>query len=301
MADLDDKQLTRKGSGTGSLVKAWLLAIIALGGCGALGFYYWKLHDAHKQQTGELAEARKLADDQPAQKSRADKAEGELAKAKEDNATLTADKEKLEKANEFTAKELGTLREMKRQADEREAEFEKFKNSFKEMIDSKVLEVESREGRLVVRMAAEVLFPLGSAELSEKGQIELYKLSAILQKEQVEGLKEDAGKGPRRKLKFMIAGHTDNGQMTAGSKYKDNWELSTARAVTVTELLVKAGIDPKSLVAAGYGEFSPIADNHTEKGRARNRRIEIVLLPDVDELTSLADDAGKGDAKKDDK
>ncbi|HET9516590.1 MAG TPA: hypothetical protein VFO77_02565, partial [Actinoplanes sp.] len=67
----------------------------------------------------------------------------------------------------------------------------------------------------------------------------------------------------------------------------------------VTELLIKAGISPKNLVAAGYGEHSPLVDNKSAGGKARNRRIEIVLLPDVDELSTLADDPkGKEEAGK---
>jgi chemotaxis protein MotB len=275
--------LRRQGS---SAVKAWLLAVVALLGCGALGYYYWKLRTRHLDQKGRLEKAEKLAALQPGEKSRADKAEGELTALKASYAALAAAKTTLEQAQKFTSVELAQLREMKKAADERMAAFEKLKGEFKEMIDNKVLEVERREGRLIVRLPAEVLFPLGVADLSEKGQIELYKLSAILQKQQLTS-----------KFRYMIGGHTDNTPIQAGpaTRYRSNWELSTARAVTVTELFIKAGIAPKSLVAAGYGEFSPMVENSSEPNRARNRRIEIVLVPAVDDLSLFEEPAKQGD------
>jgi chemotaxis protein MotB len=275
----------RSSSGGGSsAVKAWLLAVVAIIGCGGLGYFYMKLRGRHIEQKGRLDAAEKLALRQPGDQARADKAEGELATLKTTYAALETAKNKLEEAQKFTAVELAQLREMKRAADERTAAFEKLKGEFKEMIDNKVLEVERREGRLIVRLPAEVLFPLGSAELSEKGQIELYKLSAILQKQQLTS-----------KFRYMIGGHTDDTPIQPGpaTKYRDNWDLSTARAVTVTQLLIKAGIPPKTLVAAGYGEFDPIAENSSEPNRARNRRIEIVLLPEVDDVALLSGDEPK--------
>jgi chemotaxis protein MotB len=83
--------------------------------------------------------------------------------------------------------------------------------------------------------------------------------------------------------KFIVAGHTDNVALKSG-KFKDNWDLSTARAITVTTFLIEKGVNPTSLSAAGYGEFDPIADNGTEDGRQQNRRIEIILAPNIEEL-----------------
>ena len=255
-----------------SSFNVWLLALIAIGGCAALGHFYWELLQKHKELKTRLGQVEGEANLHAGAKSRADRASAELARLRTSQQALEAHKLKLEEAQKFTAAELAQLREMKRAADERAAEFDKLRAGFKEMIASKVLEVERRESRMVVRMPAEVLFPVGVAELSEKGKIELYKLSAVLQKEEM-----------RKKFRFMVAGHTDNTpiQASAESRYKNNWELSTARAVTVTSILVKAGINPRNLVAAGFGEFAPIASNKSRRGRARNRRIEIVLLPDV--------------------
>ncbi|HTM23245.1 MAG TPA: flagellar motor protein MotB [Kofleriaceae bacterium] len=279
MDEKSGRVISRPAPRGSSAVKAWLLAILALGGCGALAYFYWQLHQAHSEQKGQLKALQPLADDHPKQKQRADEAEGKLNTLQTQFDDQKKQLDKLEEDKKFTASELAKLEELKKEADERAAAFERFKAGFKQMIDEKVLEVERREGRLIVRMPAEVLFPIGSADLSEKGKVTLLKLSGILERE----IKD--------KFRLMVAGHTDNAPIQAGptSKYKSNWELSTARAVTVTELLVTAGIPPKNLVAAGYGEFAPISDNKDNASRARNRRIEIILLPDVDVLTSDAE------------
>jgi len=102
--------------------------------------------------------------------------------------------------------------------------------------------------------------------------------------------------------RFMVAGHTDN--QPVKEAYKDNWELSMARALVVTRFLVEAKMKAQNIVAAGYGEHDPIASNASPDGRRENRRIEIILLPDLSELPTLPEDmaaqAGpsKAEAKK---
>jgi chemotaxis protein MotB len=270
---------------SGGSFKAWFLAICGIGGCGALGWYYWELRTKHLA----LGDALTAAKDTSAECSealapalaRADTCE--IARAEEGKRIdeLGKAQEKMQADLQATSGELASLRELKVQAEKRAAAFEELKAQLKEMIDSKQLEVQSRDGRLIVQLPAEVLFASGSADLSEDGKVALIKLSAALEKI------------PDRK--FMVAGHTDSLMPMKGSKFRDNWELSTARAVTVTELLVTAKIDPKNLVAAGYGEFAPIAKNDSELGRKKNRRIELVLLPNIEELTVFDDDAKAGE------
>jgi chemotaxis protein MotB len=135
-----------------------------------------------------------------------------------------------------------------------------------------------------------VLFPSGVAELSKPGELAVLEVGITLKR------------FPDRR--FLVVGHTDDVPLK-NSTYKDNWELSTARALTVTRFLVQAGMDPKNLVAAGAGENDPIS-----KERAKNRRIEIALLPAINELpplpaslgadTATKPDAGKPDAAKPD-
>ena len=86
--------------------------------------------------------------------------------------------------------------------------------------------------------------------------------------------------------RFQVAGHTDNVPIQT-ARFSSNWELSTARAVQVARFLVAQGVKPEELSAAGYGEFDPIAPNAEPSGRARNRRIEITLQPNIDELVAI--------------
>jgi chemotaxis protein MotB len=130
---------------------------------------------------------------------------------------------------------------------------------------------------MVVKLPASVLFASASAELSKGGKDALREVAIILR--QV---------SDRR---FMVAGHTDNLPIDRRAipppPFKNNLELSTARALTVAEQLILSGMSPARLVAAGYGEHEPVAENKTEPGRQENRRIEIVLLPNVTELPGM--------------
>jgi chemotaxis protein MotB len=94
---------------------------------------------------------------------------------------------------------------------------------------------------------------------------------------------------------FQVAGHTDN--IPVRGRFPSNWELSTARAVTVSRFLQGQGVDPAHLSAAGYAEFQPAADNGTPEGRQQNRRIEIVLMPSLDELPDLSSLVQEGGAQ----
>ena len=142
------------------------------------------------------------------------------------------------------------------------------------MVDAGKLGVRVRDGRLVMRLPQDVLFPSGVAELSRDGELALMEVAVILRQ------------FPDRR--FMVAGHSDN--QPVKETYKDNWELSMARALVVTRFLVEAKMNAKNIVAAGYGEHDPIAKNATPEGRRENRRIEIILLPDLSELATLPED-----------
>jgi chemotaxis protein MotB len=89
---------------------------------------------------------------------------------------------------------------------------------------------------------------------------------------------------------FLVAGHTDNVPIRT-ALFPSNWELSTRRAVEVVHILVAQGMSPKVLAAAGYGEFDPVAANDTPEHRAQNRRIEIVLQPNLSDLPPLDESA----------
>jgi chemotaxis protein MotB len=86
--------------------------------------------------------------------------------------------------------------------------------------------------------------------------------------------------------RFQVAGHTDNVPITT-TKFNSNWELSTERAVVVVRFLIGRGLRPDLLSAAGYGEFDPIAPNDSPANKSKNRRIEITLQPNIDELVGI--------------
>lgn len=137
----------------------------------------------------------------------------------------------------------------------------------KEEIRQGQIEVASIRDRLTVKMVDKILFSSGSAVVNEKGAKVIGRVAKILK-----------GVEDRR---IMVEGHTDNVAISQrlADKYPSNWELSAARAIEVVKHLQKAGLDPTRLSAAGFGEYRPVASNDTPEQRAKNRRIEIVLLP----------------------
>jgi chemotaxis protein MotB len=117
---------------------------------------------------------------------------------------------------------------------------------------------------------AEVLFPKGSADLNDAGQVEMAKLADALK--QLE--KEIPADIP---WVLRVDGHTDNDPILVGAKFASNWELSSARAIAVVKYLIAQGVTPQHLVAAGFGEFQPLAPGDTEEAKSENRRIELKL------------------------
>lgn len=135
------------------------------------------------------------------------------------------------------------------------------------------LSVEVKNGKVYVSMSDKLLFKSGSAAVEAKGKEAIDTLASVLQK--------------NKDIDILIEGHTDNVPIKT-SQYKDNWDLSVARATTIVRLLAdQHNIDAKRLTAAGRGEFQPRATNDTPEGRALNRRTEIILSPKLDELMNL--------------
>ena len=136
-------------------------------------------------------------------------------------------------------------------------------------LESKDVTISKLQGKLTVNILDRVLFNSGEAELNPGGEAVMRKLAAFLTQHQ--------------NLKIHVIGHTDNIPIRpeARSRFASNWELSSARALAAVHFLTeRAGMDARRLGAVGYGEFRPVADNATAEGRAKNRRIAIVILPD---------------------
>ena len=202
---------------------------------------------------------------------------GELNKTR-DQVQLEKERAAKEKAGleaEVAAsrEELSAVRAQRALTEKRMEEWKLLTSKLASMISSGKIKVSVRDGRMMVNLPSSVLFASGSADLAEAGK------SAIA--EVAKALKEF----PNRQ--FLIAGHTDNVPTGKTVAFKDNWELSTARSLTVTKYLVEQGLPPTTVAAAGYGEFDPIASNSNPRGQQANRRIEIILMPNIAELPTM--------------
>ncbi len=269
------------------------IAVIAVILAGGAGYYAWTIREGREVA---LARAAKLGDEN---KSLNDALEllrtssgdlgSKLTTCKDELTTQTATFDDVDKRRTVLEADLAvcqsSVKDLKVQSREQAAllaEFKGLTGKFQRMIDSGKLDVVFRRGKMVVKLPESILFPSGSADLSNDGKSAIAEVAAILRQ-----------MGGRR---FTVAGHTDNIPVGSG-KFDNNWELSAQRAVKVTELLIDKGVPAPNLVAAGYGPYDPIASNSTGTGRQRNRRIEIILEPN---LRPLPGDAllEKASAKK---
>ena len=139
------------------------------------------------------------------------------------------------------------------------------------------LSVEQRDGKVYVSMENKLLFASGSWNVGSEGKKAIKELGTVL--------------AQNPDISVLIEGHTDNVPYNGNGPLKDNWDLSTKRATEVLKLLLNNNtIDPKNLTAAGKGEFVPVAENSTTAGKAKNRRIEVVLEPQLDEINKLLEE-----------
>jgi chemotaxis protein MotB len=164
---------------------------------------------------------------------------------------------------------LNTLHEQKRQTEARIAEFKKLLGSFKALIDAGKLKVKVVRGRMVVELPSDVLFASGSIDLSEAGKAAVAEVGAIFVS--------------MKDREFQIEGHTDD-QPIKTARFPSNWELAAGRAIAVAQILIKSGLPPTRVSAASFGEFRPVVSNAKPETRAHNRRIEIVLVPDLSKV-----------------
>ncbi|MBK8500126.1 MAG: OmpA family protein [Flavobacteriales bacterium] len=135
------------------------------------------------------------------------------------------------------------------------------------------LTITERDGKIYVSLSEQLLFASGSAKVDPKGKDALGKLASVLRS--------------NADINVLVEGHTDSIPVKS-SRYADNWDLSTARAVSIVRLLTDTySVPPVRVEAAGRGQHQPIADNATADGRARNRRTEIILVPRLDELFEI--------------
>lgn len=198
--------------------------------------------------------------------------ENELKKLGENAQSLLSENGALRGALQGSQKRLEELRRAQAAAEARAALYRDLATKLKGMIDAGDLAIGLRDGRMVLQMPNDILFDSGHAELKETGKRTLAALSAVLP--------TIAGR------QFQVAGHTDNEPIRV-SPFRSNWELSLARAMEVTRFLTDHGVDPHALSAAGYGEYDPVDTNQSGVGRGHNRRTEITLQPNIDEMVAV--------------
>ncbi len=136
------------------------------------------------------------------------------------------------------------------------------------------LTVKVKDGKVYVSLAEQLLFGSGSIEVDQKGVTALQQLGKAIK--------------DQHDLQIMVEGHTDNVPVSKKSTYmQDNWDLSVMRATAISKILIRAGVPPKQIIASGRGEFSPLVSNDSKENKQKNRRTEIILTPNLDELFKI--------------
>lgn len=233
------------------MLKLFAVALVSLAvaqGCVSKGRY--------KEDTDALQN--KIDDANKAQQD----CQSQLASSTKDRGALKSSLSDMQKAME----------EMKaRQAEEKKRleEFADLTRRFKKLTDSGALSVKIIDGKMVVSMGSDVLFGAGSARLSKKGAQAFKEVTTQL-----------AAIPDKR---YQIEGHTDN-QPISTPTFPSNWELASARAVAVVKTMIDNGMAPERVSAASFADTKPVQPNDTVEGRAANRRVAIVVVPDLSSL-----------------
>jgi chemotaxis protein MotB len=262
--------------------RLWLYALVMTAGAAAGGYYTWQYRRdaqgntevAGKCNTDLTTMRQQAADSKQGKADCITTLDAQIHKSKDLETQLTSLSTNLSASKD----ELVAMRTQSAETQKRLAAIDEIQKQFARMVDTGQLKVTARRGSLVLSLPSEVLFPSGIADLSKQGELAVLEVGITLKR------------FPDRR--FLVVGHTDDVPLKSAT-YKDNWELSTARALTVTRFLVQAGMDPKNLLPSGAGENDPIS-----KDRAKNRRIEIALLPAINELPPLPASLGGDTATK---
>ena len=199
----------------------------------------------------------------------------------EQNEVLTADKDALtadlNQVKEDLKMTMSQVEEIKGLVEAKEAELEKIQGDVKAAFagyEEAGLTIESANDQIYISMPEKVLFRSSSSSLDKSDREIIGKLAEVL--------KADAS------LSVIVEGHTDNAKMKDGVGY-DNWDLSVRRAMSVVRTLIKEGVSPEQITAAGSGEFSPVVaeDASSKEAREKNRRTEFIIVPNLAELFNV--------------
>ncbi|CAM4060287.1 OmpA family protein [Flavobacterium weaverense] len=172
------------------------------------------------------------------------------------------------------------LQELENLIAAKEASMKKLKETLSKALNSfegKGLTVEQKNGKVYVSMENKLLFNSGSYAVGSEGKKAVTEVGKVL--------------GDNPEISVLIEGHTDNDAFSAAGPIADNWDLSTKRATAIVSILTEnKKINKQNLTAAGRSEYSPLVSNATAEGKAKNRRIEIILTPRLDEIADMLND-----------
>jgi chemotaxis protein MotB len=193
----------------------------------------------------------------------------ELQRLGKDVDKMLIDRGTMSRALDDAKSRLEELRRAQAIADARLTLFRDFAQHFKPLTDAGQLTVETRRGELVMEIQGDLLFEEGRSEIRTAGKGALMEIARAL----------ETTSSPSSGRRFLVTAAVDE---TPGRRAAGSWEITAARAVAVVQYLVSMGVAPDLLTAGAVGSFDPIAPNDGAAGRARNRRVEIALLPSAD-------------------
>ncbi len=264
-------------------ILAAILTFVPLYGCVSSGKYNAlenELGTTQLTMAEEIAvrDQRIAALDSALGKSRAEvdrltKREAELQSLLEDTqrelASVMHDRSQFQQSAQELQQALAANAVRRRAAEARLAQFRELLDRFRTLIDAGTLSVKIVDGRMVLELQSDILFASGSARLSASGRETIGEVAGVL-----------ATLSDRQ---FQVEGHTDTVPISS-ERFPSNWHLGSARALVVVEAMLQNGMKPEHISAASFGENRPAAANDTAEGKAANRRIEIVVVPDLSSL-----------------
>ena len=193
----------------------------------------------------------------------------QIDKLLKEKGTLDVEKQQLSDEQVKLSRQIQDLEKMRAAAEKRSADYQSLLGKLRKMIDAGTLEVKIRNGRMLVRMASDVVFPSAGTRIKAEAKEAIQNLA--------QNLKSFTGR------KFLVVGHSDTTPIHT-DRFPSNWYLSTQRAIEVIKVMIETGVPSEMLSAAGAAEFDPLTANEFPEGKATNRRVEIVFEPQIDEL-----------------
>lgn len=198
-----------------------------------------------------------------------------LSQLDEKETKLLEEGARLRKLENELSERSSRIDELEKLIAEKEAAMQQLKTTVANALkgfEGKGLTIVNKNGKVYVSMENKLLFSSGSWAVGENGANAVKKLARVL--------------ANNPDISVLIEGHTDNDPFH-GPVIKDNWDLSVKRATAIVRILEDANVDAKQITAAGKGEYVPVASNNSKEGKAKNRRIEIILSPNLDEIAKL--------------